>query len=68
MSENKEDSIINLGYMNGWAEEPEAYKEHIRLTQEEGEKHETSGYSPYRCVTTTICKTCGIEWSVDSGD
>ena len=64
---NKE--IVNLGWMNGWYNgNPAEYDEHCRLVFEEGEKHETGGFSVGRCATTTVCYTCGIKWSVDSGD
>jgi hypothetical protein len=50
-----------LGYENGWYKgPPEEY------TKCEG--HELEHSVTEDCVHTYICRTCNIEWKMDSGD
>ncbi len=59
--------IIDLGYMNGWAKEPEIYKQCLQA-RKDGEEHNITGKTIHRCVTRTTCLTCGYTYCIDSGD
>jgi hypothetical protein len=66
--ETKPKAIKNLGWANGWGETlPKEYQDHREAVQR-GEKHHTEGSSGGRCVSHTVCHTCGISWSIDSSD
>ena len=60
--------VKDLGYANGWPSTPPLdYLAHIQGLQA-GEFHDVETVQTGRCVSTSTCKTCGIRWSIDSGD
>jgi hypothetical protein len=59
--------IKDLGFANSWQTTPPELEAHYKAL-EAGEHHDVSGAQSGQCVTTTTCKTCGIRWSIDSGD
>jgi len=59
-----EDTIKDLGWVNGWKTEPPEYVEHMANAV----NHLTSGRSIGRCMSETVCHRCRISWKVDSSD
>ena len=54
---------INLGYMNGWEENPVEYDEHVKYCS--GKMVRTKVVS---CLNDYKCNECGIVYRVDSSD
>ena len=61
------EKIKDLGFMNGWDLDPDELTKHYERI-DQGEKHDVEHKIMGRCYHKYICKTCGISWSVDSGD
>ena len=58
----------NLGWQNGWIEEPEIVRQ-CREARKAGEKHDlTDKPGPWSCTHVVTCKTCGYTYKYDSGD
>jgi len=59
----------NLGWQNGWKEEPEIVRK-CREARKRGEEHDMSGSGkgPWSCTHVVTCKTCEYTYQYDSGD
>lgn len=56
--------LKDLGWANGWGEDPAEYAKH----KTEGAKHPVKTSTEGSCVTRYTCEVCGITWRVDSSD
>lgn len=60
--QKRRSNMIDLGYANGWAEEPQLHKE----AREKGYKFEERKVG--NCVYEYVCKELDFKFRVDSSD